>query len=122
MPRVPARDGIRLLLSRALSRTRDQNRALDEKVFEDLERIRPPDLRYLVLDLKDGGFLHIATASEGKDTTSLTETAAFKRSFPITPSGAQVRWSSPRRRSSAVTACCPGSTDGGLCLTAECLR
>lgn len=55
-----------------------ENRALVEKVFEDLERIRPPDLRYLVLDLEDGGFLHIVTASEGKDTTPLTETAAFK--------------------------------------------
>ena len=76
-----------------------ENRALVEKVFEDLERNRPSDLRYLVLDLKDGDFLHIVTASDGKDTTSLTETAAFKafvadhaerRSGPVVQSTATI--------------------------------
>lgn len=51
-----------------------ENRSLVEKVFGDLERNGPAHLHYLVLDLQDGNFLHIAAG----DTKSLTETAAFK--------------------------------------------
>lgn len=55
-----------------------ENRSLVERVFQDLERAAPADLRYLVLDLGEGNFLHIVAAGEGSDTKPLTETAAFK--------------------------------------------
>lgn len=60
----------------------NENRALVEKVFEDLERVAPPELRYLVLDLQDGSFLHVVAAGENKDTSPLTGTAAF-RAFTV---------------------------------------
>ncbi|MDX8444785.1 hypothetical protein [Mesorhizobium captivum] len=53
-----------------------ENRALVAKVFEALNETRPQSVRYLVLELDNGEFVHIVGYE--KDSSALTELAAFK--------------------------------------------
>lgn len=73
-----------------------ENRALIEKVFAELEQSAPEALRYLVLELEDGEFVHLVM-DEGE--SPLPKLAAFKaftahhpdrRSTPISRSPAKV--------------------------------
>ncbi|MER8610647.1 hypothetical protein [Mesorhizobium sp. M0220] len=54
----------------------EDNRALVEKVFEALGEAAPPTVRYLVLELDDGSFVHIV--GQNGVSSALTELAAFK--------------------------------------------
>ena len=71
----------------------DANRALVTKVFEALGEAAPPAVRYLVLELDDGEFIHIV--SQDKDSSAITGLAAFKA---FSETHAQRR-STPVRRS-----------------------
>jgi len=53
-----------------------QNADLIEGVFRELEREKPPGVRYLVLRLDDGSFVHIV-AYDGEET-GLTTLATFR--------------------------------------------
>lgn len=75
----------------------EENRALIVKVFEELDRSAPQGLRYLVLELEGGEFVHVVM-EEGGDSL-LPKLAAFKaftahhadrRSTPISRSAAKV--------------------------------
>ncbi|WP_210335066.1 hypothetical protein [Mesorhizobium mediterraneum] len=75
----------------------EENRALVEKVFEALDETAPQSVRYLVLELDDGEFIHVV--GEGNDTSALTELAAFeaftqnhaeRRSTPVNRSPAKI--------------------------------
>ncbi|ESW72947.1 hypothetical protein X772_33550 [Mesorhizobium sp. LSJC280B00] len=71
----------------------EDNRALVEKVFEALGEAAPPTVRYLVLELDDGSFVHIV--GQDGDSSALTGLAAFKA---FTENHAQRR-STPAMRS-----------------------
>jgi hypothetical protein len=53
-----------------------ENRALVEKVFEALDKTQPQSVRYLVLELDSGEFIHLV--GYDKDSSALTELDAFK--------------------------------------------
>ena len=53
-----------------------ENQDLVEKVFEELHARQPKGLRYLVLRLGDGTFLHFVSTEEGAE--SLTALDAFR--------------------------------------------
>ena len=63
---------------RARPERREENRSLIQRVFGELRETAPPDVRYLVLELEDGTFLHIVATPPGADARSLTGTTAFK--------------------------------------------
>ncbi|WP_292570918.1 hypothetical protein [Mesorhizobium sp.] len=74
-----------------------ENRALVAKVFEALDETRPQSVRYLVLELDNGEFVHIVGYE--KDSSGLTELDAFKafgadhaerRSTPLARSAAKI--------------------------------
>ncbi|CCV15135.1 hypothetical protein [Mesorhizobium sp. STM 4661] len=54
----------------------EANRALVAKVFEALDETAPRSVRYLVLELDGGEFIHMV--GEGNDTSALTGLAAFE--------------------------------------------
>ncbi|WP_287214847.1 hypothetical protein [Mesorhizobium sp.] len=62
----------------------EENRALVTKVFETLDETAPQNVRYLVLELDDGEFVHVV--GEGNDTSALTGLAAFE-AFTQKPCG-----------------------------------
>ncbi|MCF6113269.1 MULTISPECIES: hypothetical protein [Mesorhizobium] len=75
----------------------EENRALVAKVFEALDETAPQSVRYLVLELDDGEFVHVV--GEGNDTSALTGLAAFeaftqnhaeRRSTPVKRSPAKI--------------------------------
>lgn len=75
----------------------EENRALVAKVFEALDETAPQSVRYLVLELDDGEFVHVV--GEGNDTSALTGLAAFeaftqnhaeRRSTPVKRSPARI--------------------------------
>ncbi len=53
-----------------------ENRALVTKVFEALDETQPQSVRYLVLELENGEFVHLV--GYDKDSSALTELDAFK--------------------------------------------
>ena len=53
-----------------------ENRALVAKVFEALDETQPQSVRYLVLELDNGEFVHLV--GYDKDSSALTELDAFK--------------------------------------------
>ena len=53
-----------------------ENRALVAKVFEALDETKPQSVRYLVLELETGEFVHLV--GQDKDSSALTGLAAFK--------------------------------------------
>ena len=56
----------------------DENQALVEKVFADLDATRPSGLRYASFRLSDGvSFVHIAAVDTDDGTNPLTRTPAF---------------------------------------------
>ena len=58
--------------------TAERNQQLVERVFEELRRLRPRGLRYMVFRLEGGvGFVHVAI-SDGDDDP-LVASAAFRR-------------------------------------------
>lgn len=74
-----------------------ENRTLVAKVFQALDETRPQSVRYLVLELDNGEFVHIVGYE--KDSSALTELDAFKafgadhaerRSTPLTRSPAKI--------------------------------
>ncbi|MCV3209418.1 hypothetical protein OHD62_22900 [Mesorhizobium sp. YC-39] len=60
----------------------EANRALVAKVFEALDETAPQGVRYLVLELDDGEFIHIVgeghVVGAGNDASGLTGLAAFE--------------------------------------------
>ncbi|MGX8010875.1 hypothetical protein ACVDG8_018925 [Mesorhizobium sp. ORM8.1] len=80
-----------------------ENRTLVAKVFEALEETKPQSLRYLVLELDNGEFIHLVGFDE--DSSALTGLEAFKAFEPIMPSGARRRLRGRRRRLSATIIC-----------------
>ncbi|WP_245436253.1 hypothetical protein [Mesorhizobium tamadayense] len=74
-----------------------ENRALVAKVFEALDQTKPQSVRYLVLELEDGEFVHLV--GYDKDSSALTGLEAFKafgadhaerRSTPLVRSSARI--------------------------------
>ncbi|UCI07930.1 hypothetical protein [Mesorhizobium sp. B1-1-8] len=74
-----------------------QNRALVAKVFEALNEKQPQSVRYLVLELENGEFVHLVGFD--KDSSAITELDAFKafgadhserRSTPLARSAAKI--------------------------------
>ncbi|WP_246694354.1 hypothetical protein [Mesorhizobium sp. M2E.F.Ca.ET.209.01.1.1] len=74
-----------------------ENRALVEKVFEALDEAQPQSVRYLVLELDNGEFVHLV--GYDKDSSALTELDTFKlfgadhagrRSTPLVRSPAKI--------------------------------
>jgi hypothetical protein len=74
-----------------------ENRALIAKVFEALEQGKPQSVRYLVLELDNGEFIHFV--GYDKDSSALTALDAFKafsadhaerRSTPVARSPAKI--------------------------------
>jgi hypothetical protein len=74
-----------------------ENRALVTKVFEALDEMKPQSLRYLVLELDSGEFIHLVGFD--KDSSALTGLEAFKafgadhaerRSTPLARSQAKI--------------------------------
>ena len=56
----------------------DENRALVEKVFGELDATRPPGFRYASFRLADGvSFVHVATIDAGDGKNPSNGTAAF---------------------------------------------
>ena len=56
----------------------DENQALVEKVFADLDEARPAGLRYASFRLADGvSFVHVAAVDTDDGTNPLTTTPAF---------------------------------------------
>ena len=56
----------------------DENQALIEKVFAELDASRPDGLRYASFRLADGvSFVHVAEVDTADGTNPLTQTAAF---------------------------------------------
>ncbi|WP_210211910.1 MULTISPECIES: hypothetical protein [unclassified Mesorhizobium] len=72
-----------------------ENRALVAKVFEALDETKPQSVRYLVLELENGEFVHLV--GYDKDSSELTGLDAFK-AFGADHSG---RRSTPLARSAA---------------------
>ncbi len=54
----------------------DENARLIEAVFRELDQRAPEGLRYLVLRLADGGFVHVVEQADG--APALTSLEAFK--------------------------------------------
>ena len=74
-----------------------ENRALVAKVFDALDETKPQSLRYLVLELENGEFIHLVGFD--KDSSALTTLDAFKafsadhadrRSTPVSRSPAKI--------------------------------
>jgi hypothetical protein len=74
-----------------------ENRTLVTKVFEALDETQPQSVRYLVLELENGEFIHVV--SQDKDSSAITGLAAFKafsaghserRSAPVVRSPAKI--------------------------------
>jgi hypothetical protein len=76
----------------------EDNRALIAGVFEELARARPDALRYLVLELEGGEFIHLVGTPDGDDASPLPRLAAFRA---FTKDHADRR-SSPLARSAAT--------------------
>lgn len=55
-----------------------ENRALVEGVFEELARVRPEDVHYLVLELEDGSFAHLVARPENAGPNPLQALPAFQ--------------------------------------------
>lgn len=81
----------------------EENRALVARVFEALDEVAPRNVRYLVLELDNGEFIHIVgeghAVGEGNDASGLTGLAAFeaftqnhaaRRSTPVKQSPAKI--------------------------------
>ena len=56
-----------------------ENRALVEDVFKELAEVQPDKLRYAVLELEDGTFLHYAVIPTDPEANPLRQIAAFAR-------------------------------------------
>ena len=74
-----------------------ETRALVTRVFEALDEAKPQAVRYLVLELENGEFIHVV--SQDNDPSALTGLAAFKafnadhaerRSAPVVRSPAKI--------------------------------
>ncbi len=74
-----------------------QNAQLIEDVFRALDAERPPGVRYLVLRLEDGGFVHVV-AYDG-DAGGLTTLPAFAR---FQEAGPALRAGTPERREAEI--------------------
>lgn len=74
----------------------DENRALIEKVFAELEQSAPEALRYLVLELEDGEFVHVVMDEGESPLPKLSAFKAFtahhadRRSTPVSRSPAKL--------------------------------
>lgn len=75
----------------------EENRALIEKVFAELEQCAPPSLRYLVLELEDGEFVHLVSEQSGGSSVpklaafgAFTEHHGERRSTPVHRSAARL--------------------------------
>jgi hypothetical protein len=55
-----------------------ENRVLIQSVFRELHDAAPPELRYMVLELADGTFVHVVGTPAGETARALTETPAFR--------------------------------------------
>ena len=55
-----------------------ENRALIENVFAELASQRPDAIRYMVLELEDGTFIHFAITPDDPAANPLRQTAAFE--------------------------------------------
>ena len=55
-----------------------ENRALVEGVFEELARVRPEDVHYMVLELEDGSFAHLVATPENAGPNPLLALVAFR--------------------------------------------
>jgi hypothetical protein len=71
---------------------RDDNEAKVRAVFEELRRVAPADMRYLVFATNAGEFIHVAASASG-DSASLTRLPAFQAFLE----------GHPQRRSSEVS-------------------
>jgi hypothetical protein len=58
--------------------TTEENAHLIEQVFKELRAGQPKDLRYLVLRLDDGSFLHFAMHETDGDVSPLRQVEAFR--------------------------------------------
>lgn len=56
-----------------------ENRGLIEDVFKELADAQPDKLRYAVLELEDGTFLHYAVLPADPEANPLRQIAAFQR-------------------------------------------
>ena len=56
-----------------------ENRALVEDVFKELAETQPDKLRYAVLELDDGTFIHYAIVPTDAEANPLRQNAAFAR-------------------------------------------
>jgi hypothetical protein len=56
-----------------------ENRGLIEEVFKELAEAQPDKLRYAVLELEDGTFIHYAVVPQDQDANPLGKIAAFQR-------------------------------------------
>ena len=74
-----------------------ENRALVAKVFEALDETKPRSVRYLVLEMENGEFIHLVGYDQ--DSSALTGLDAFKtfgadhadrRSTPLARSAAKI--------------------------------
>ncbi len=75
----------------------EENQQLIEKVFAELRAKSPNDVRYMVLRLDDGTFLHFVVGAPER-TSAITELEAF-RSFQ---QGIKQRSVEPPQRSGAI--------------------
>src|SRR5882724_1789872 len=56
-----------------------ENRALVEDVFKELAKTQPDKLRYAVLELEDGTFIHYAVLPTDPQENPLRQNSAFQR-------------------------------------------
>lgn len=72
-----------------------ENRTMVEKVFQALDETKPQSVRYLVLELENGEFVHLVS-QDGDGLTGLTAFKAFsadhagRRSTPLTRSPVKI--------------------------------
>lgn len=66
-----------LIRYRAAPDRADENQQLIESVFAELHRKRPDGVRYMVLRLADGTFVHFVVRQPDR-TSAITDLAAFK--------------------------------------------
>jgi hypothetical protein len=76
----------------------DENQRLIALVFDALRAASPPDVRYMVLRLGDGTFVHVATAGNKDGPNPLTQLDAF-RTFQ---GGVKERCLEPPKASEAI--------------------
>jgi hypothetical protein len=76
--------------------TTRQNQRLIEEVFRELEAKAPEGIRYMVLTLEDGSFLHFVETSDGPNP--LSQLDAFK----LFQSGVRDRCAEPPHASEAT--------------------